>query len=62
MLGVAESCRYPAVGSRSMRWQVLLRPGTVWASTVDPADQMALDPGVPADLDRHPEVLVVGVG
>ena len=34
----------------------------MWASTVDPADQMALDPGVPADLDRHPEVLVVGGG
>ena len=36
--------------------------GTVWASTVDPADRAALDPGVPADLDRHPEVLVVGGG
>ena len=36
--------------------------GTVWASTVDPADQAALDPGVPADLDRHPDVLVVGGG
>jgi glycine oxidase len=32
------------------------------AGTVDPADQAALDPGVPADLDRHPEVLVVGGG
>jgi glycine oxidase len=36
--------------------------GTLWASTVDPADQATLDPGVPADLDRHPEVLVVGGG
>lgn len=36
--------------------------GTLWASTVDPADQAALDPGVPADLDRHPDVLVVGGG
>jgi hypothetical protein len=36
--------------------------GTLWASTVDPADQAALDPGMPADLDRHPDVLVVGGG
>jgi glycine oxidase len=36
--------------------------GTVWASDVDPADQAALAPGVPADLDRHPDVLVVGGG
>jgi glycine/D-amino acid oxidase-like deaminating enzyme len=36
--------------------------GTVWASTVDPADRAALDPGVPAGLDRHPDVLVVGGG
>jgi glycine oxidase len=36
--------------------------GTVWASTVDPADQVTLDPGMPADLDRHPDVLVVGGG
>jgi glycine/D-amino acid oxidase-like deaminating enzyme len=36
--------------------------GTVWASTVDAADLAALDPGVPADLDRQPEVLVVGGG
>ena len=36
--------------------------GTVWASTVDPADQAALAPGVPADLDRHPDVLVIGGG
>jgi glycine oxidase len=36
--------------------------GTVWASTVEAADRAALDPGVPADLDRHPDVLVVGGG
>jgi glycine oxidase len=36
--------------------------GTLWASTVDPDDLAALAPGVPADLDRHPEVLVVGGG
>jgi glycine oxidase len=36
--------------------------GTLWASTVDPADRAALDPGMPADLDRHPDVLVVGGG
>src|SRR6266567_4415115 len=36
--------------------------GTLWAHTVDAADRVALDPGVPADLDRHPDVLVVGGG
>ena len=36
--------------------------GTLWASTVEAADRAALDPGVPADLDRHPHVLVVGGG
>jgi glycine oxidase len=36
--------------------------GTLWASTVDAADLVALDPGVPAELDRHPDVLVVGGG
>jgi glycine oxidase len=36
--------------------------GTVWASTVDPADQATLDPGIPTDLDRRPDVLVVGGG
>jgi glycine/D-amino acid oxidase-like deaminating enzyme len=45
------------MSSRTRRVQ-----GTLWASTVDPADRTALDPGVPADLDRHPEVLVVGGG
>jgi len=34
----------------------------VWASTVDPADRAALDPGIPDDLDRRPDVLVVGGG
>jgi glycine oxidase len=46
-----------AMSSRTRRVQ-----GTVWASTVDPADQATLDPGMPADLDRHPDVLVVGGG
>jgi threonine dehydrogenase-like Zn-dependent dehydrogenase len=36
--------------------------GTVWASTVDPADRAAPDPGIPDDLDRRPDVLVVGGG
>jgi glycine/D-amino acid oxidase-like deaminating enzyme len=45
------------MSSRTRRVQ-----GTLWASTIDPADQATLDPGVPADLDRHPEVLVVGGG
>jgi glycine/D-amino acid oxidase-like deaminating enzyme len=36
--------------------------GTVCASTVDPADQATLDPGIPTDLDRRPDVLVVGGG
>jgi len=36
--------------------------GTLWASTVDAAAQAALDPGIPAALDRHPDVLVVGGG
>ena len=45
--------------SSGISWQV---QGTVWARTVDLADRAALDPGVPADLDRHPDVLVVGGG
>jgi threonine dehydrogenase-like Zn-dependent dehydrogenase len=36
--------------------------GTLWASTLDAADQAALDPGKPGPLDRHPDVLVVGGG
>ena len=36
--------------------------GTLWASTADPADWDALDPGVPGELDRRPDVLVVGGG
>jgi glycine/D-amino acid oxidase-like deaminating enzyme len=35
---------------------------TLWAATVDPADQAALDPGVPPDLPARPDVLVVGGG
>ena len=42
------------------------RPGNgwapLWAATLDPADRVALHPGVPDDLDRHPDVLVVGGG
>jgi sarcosine oxidase subunit beta len=38
------------------------RPATLWADTLDPADRALLDPGVPADLDRRPDVLVVGGG
>jgi glycine/D-amino acid oxidase-like deaminating enzyme len=37
-------------------------PATLWAATVDPADRAALDPGLPTDLDRRPDVLVVGGG
>jgi glycine oxidase len=42
--------------------EIMRVQGTVWASTVEAADRAALDPGVPADLDRHPDVLVVGGG
>ena len=35
---------------------------TVWQDTVEPPILAALDPGVPADLDRTPDVLVVGGG
>src|SRR5205809_7788685 len=34
----------------------------VWPDTVEPGIRAALDPGVPADLDRTPDVLVVGGG
>jgi glycine oxidase len=37
-------------------------PATLWADRLDPADGAVLDSGVPADLDRHPDVLVVGGG
>jgi glycine oxidase len=40
----------------------LTGPPTLWSATLDPADQAVLDPGVPDDLDRHPDVLVVGGG
>lgn len=36
--------------------------GTLWEGTVEASDQAALDPGVSAVLDRHPDVLVVGGG
>jgi glycine/D-amino acid oxidase-like deaminating enzyme len=42
--------------------EILRVQGTVWASTVEAADRTALDPGVPANLNRHPDVLVVGGG
>ena len=35
---------------------------TVWRDTVGADVLAALDPGVPPDLDRHPDVLVVGGG
>jgi glycine/D-amino acid oxidase-like deaminating enzyme len=38
------------------------RPATLWADTLDPRDHALLDPGVPAGLDRRPDVLVVGGG
>ena len=34
----------------------------LWMATLDPADRTVLDPGIPHDLDRHPDVLVVGGG
>jgi Pentapeptide repeats (9 copies) len=37
----------------------LIAQPTLWSATLDPADHAALDPGVP-DLDRHPDVLVIG--
>jgi glycine oxidase len=35
---------------------------TLWADTLDPGDRALLDPGVPAGLERRPDVLVVGGG
>lgn len=35
---------------------------TAWAATLDPAEHGVLDSGVPTDLDRRPDVLVVGGG
>jgi glycine/D-amino acid oxidase-like deaminating enzyme len=40
----------------------LIGQPTLWSATLDPADRALLDPGVPDDLDRHPDVLVVGGG
>jgi glycine/D-amino acid oxidase-like deaminating enzyme len=47
-----------AIGSGSPRvgWAPL------WTATLKPADRAVLDPGMPDDLDRHPDVLVVGGG
>jgi len=39
-----------------------IRQPTLWSATLGPADHAALDPGVPDDLDRHPDVLVIGGG
>jgi glycine oxidase len=36
--------------------------GAVWWDTADAPSQAELDPGVPHDLDRHPDVLVIGGG
>jgi hypothetical protein len=41
---------------------VRARRATLWAAALDPGDRALLDPGVPADLDRRPDVLVVGGG
>jgi glycine oxidase len=38
------------------------RPATLWTDTLDPGEGALLDPGTPADLDRRPDVLVVGGG
>ena len=35
---------------------------TVWRDTADATVLAALEPGVPPDLDRRPDVLVVGGG
>jgi glycine/D-amino acid oxidase-like deaminating enzyme len=42
------------------RWR--MEQPTLWSATLDPADHAVLDPGTPGDLDRHPDVLVVGGG
>src|SRR6266508_1111366 len=53
-----RSVASPAIGSGSPRvgWAPVL------TATLKPADRAALDPGIPDDLDRHPDVLVVGGG
>jgi glycine oxidase len=38
------------------------RQATLWADTLDPGDGALLDPGVPDQLERRPDVLVVGGG
>jgi glycine/D-amino acid oxidase-like deaminating enzyme len=48
----------PAIGPGSQQagWAPL------WTATLNPADRAVLDPGLPDDLDRRPDVLVVGGG
>ena len=40
----------------------LVGPAPLWAETLEPAERAALDPGTPDELDRLPDVLVVGGG
>ena len=40
----------------------LVGPAPLWAETLEPAERAALDPGTPDELDRRPDVLVVGGG
>jgi glycine/D-amino acid oxidase-like deaminating enzyme len=40
----------------------LVGPAPLWAQTLEPVERAALDPGVPDELDRRPDVLVVGGG
>jgi glycine oxidase len=40
----------------------LVGPAPLWAETAEPAERAALDPGTPDELDRRPDVLVVGGG
>src|SRR4029450_1638049 len=57
---ITVSPRPPAAPMRLAAWRPVR--GTVGASTGDPGDRAALDPGIPDDLDRRPDVLVVGGG
>jgi len=41
---------------------MLARTATLWADTLDPGERALLDPGIPAELQRRPDVLVVGGG
>jgi glycine/D-amino acid oxidase-like deaminating enzyme len=51
-----------SAANRVGRLQAETAWATVWADSLDAADHGVLDPGVPADLDRRPDVLVVGGG